>query len=168
MIQLKHRLQYGLLLTCFTLPLYALTADKEKIMHVLADTADLNQKKHMGTYTGHVALTQGTSNIRAHFAKTRGDMNNQLTLAIAKGHDGTQAHYWTQTDPNKPPFHAWADIIRYYPLRHFIELIGHAKVQQGDNSMQAAKISYDTIEQHVITHGDAHNRMNIIINPEQK
>ena len=48
--------------------------------------------------------------------------------------------------PNKPPFHAYADTIRYYPLRHLIELIGNARVEQGNNSLSAAKITYDTVE----------------------
>lgn len=167
--QTPARGKWGILILIFLMsPLYALTSDKTEVMHVRADTADLNQKKHLGTYTGHVALTQGTSNIRAAHALTQGDVSNQLTLAIAKGNDGKQAHYWTQTDPNKPPFHAWADTIRYYPLRHLIELVGHAKVQQGDHSMQAAKISYDTVAQHVMTQGDAKNRINIIIHPGQQ
>ena len=146
----------------------ALTTDKEKVMHVMADSADLNQHEHKGTYIGNVELVQGTSNLHASKAITHGNEKNQLVLAIANGVKGQQAHYWTTTDPKKPPFHAYADVIRYYPLRHVIELIGNAHVEQGKDSFSAAKISYDTVKQHVLSHGEGKKRITIIIHPEKK
>jgi lipopolysaccharide export system protein LptA len=147
---------------------YALPTDKEKVMHVVSDSADLSQQNHLGTYTGNVEFSQGTTNLHAAEAITEGNLKNQLTLAVAKGSNEKQAHYWTQTDPNKPPFHAYADTIKYYPLKHLIELIGHAHVEQGQNSLSAAKITYDTIKQHVLSNGDKETRTKIILYPEKK
>lgn len=148
--------------------LYALPTDKEQVMHVMADSADLSQQDHKGTYVGNVELIQGSTNLRAAKAITQGDDKNQLVLAIANGSKGKQAHYWAITDPKKPPFHAYADTIRYYPLRHVIELIGNARVEQGANSFSAAKITYDTIKQHVLSQGDGKQRITIIYHPEKK
>lgn len=64
--------------------------------------------------------------------------------------------------------HAYADTIRYYPLRHLIELIGNARVEQGKNSFSAAKISYDTEKQHVLSQGNGNKRIIIIYHPEKK
>ncbi|KTD47693.1 lipopolysaccharide transport periplasmic protein LptA [Legionella quateirensis] len=147
---------------------YALPTDKEQIMHVVSDSADLNQKNHKGIYTGNVEFIQGTTNLNAAKAITNGDAKNQLTLAIASGENGKQAHYWTETGPDKPPFHAYADTIKYYPLKHLIELIGNARIEQGTNSLSAAKISYDTLEQHVVSESDGKTRTTIIIYPEKK
>ena len=147
---------------------YALPTDKEQIMHVTADTADLNQQKHKGTYNGNVVFVQGTTNLHAANAITEGNLKNQLSLAIANGTDGEQAHYWTQTDPNKPAFHAYADTIKYFPLKHTIELIGNARIEQGPNSLSAAKIIYDTLEQHVVSQSDGKTRTVIILYPEKK
>ena len=147
---------------------YALPSDKEKIMHVMADSADLNQQNHKGTYTGNVEFVQGTTNLHAANAMTQGNPKNQLTLAIANGTKGKQAHYWTETGPNKPAFHAYADTIRYYPLRHIVELIGNAHIEQGTNSLSAAKITYDTIKQHVLSQSDGKTRTIIILHPEKK
>jgi lipopolysaccharide export system protein LptA len=147
---------------------YALPTDKEQIMHVVSDSADLSQKNHKGIYTGNVEFIQGTTNLNAAKAITQGDAKNQLTLAIANGENGKQAHYWTETGPDKPPFHAYADTIKYYPLKHLIELIGNARVEQGTNSLSAAKISYDTLEQHVVSESDGKTRTTIIIYPEKK
>nr|WP_231852864.1 lipopolysaccharide transport periplasmic protein LptA [Legionella longbeachae] len=137
-------------------------------MHVMADSADLSQQQHKGIYTGNVELIQGTTNLRATKAITLGNEKNQLVVAIASGAPGQQAHYWTTTDPKKPPLHAYADTIRYYPLRHLIELIGNARVEQGNNSFSATKISYDTEKQHVLSQGDGSKRIMIIYHPEKK
>lgn len=147
---------------------YALPTDKEQVMHVTADTADLSQLHHKGTYSGNVVFIQGTTNLHATKAITEGNAKNELTLAIAKGSDGKQAHYWTETGPDKPPFHAYADIIKYFPLKHTIELIGKARVEQGLNSLSAAKIIYDTQEQHVVSQSDKKTRTVIILYPEKK
>ena len=147
---------------------YALDSDKEKVMHVLADSANLSQQDHKGTYVGHVEFNQGTTNLQAAKAITHGNDKNQLVLAIANGDKEKQAHYWAITDINKPPFHAYADTIRYYPQRHLIELLGNARVEQGNNSFAGAKISYDTIKQHVMSEGKGKERIVIIYHPEKK
>jgi lipopolysaccharide export system protein LptA len=147
---------------------YALPGDKEQTMHVVSDSADLSQKNHKGTYTGNVEFIQGSTNLHAANAITQGNDKNQLVLAIANGGKGKQAHYWTETGPDKPPFHAYADTIKYYPLRHLIELIGNARVEQGPNSLSAAKISYDTLEQHVVSESKGTTRTTIILYPEKK
>lgn len=159
---------FGVFCILFTCSLHALDTDKEKVMHVMADSADLNQQQHQGIYKGNVELIQGTSNLHAANAITHGNEKNQLILAIANGTKDKQAHYWTITDPKKPPFHAYADTIRYYPLRHLIELIGNAHVVQGNDSFSAAKISYDTIKKHVFSQGDDKKRIVIIYHPEKK
>ncbi|MGL6029409.1 MAG: lipopolysaccharide transport periplasmic protein LptA [Legionella sp.] len=169
MLQLKANPALLIVLTCaLASPSHALDSDKEQVMHVVADSADLSQQKHKGVYTGNVQFEQGTTNLHAAQAITEGNLKNQLTLAIAKGADGKQAHYWTETGPNKPAFHAYADTIKYYPLKHLIELIGNARVEQGTNSMSAAKISYDTQAQHVLSQSDGKTRTTIIFHPEKK
>lgn len=147
---------------------YALPDDKKQTMHVEADSADLNQQQHQGIYIGHVEFTQGTTNLHAAHAITKANEQNKLMLAIAKGNKESQAHYWTLSSEDKPPFHAYADTIKYYPLKHLIELTGHARVEQGTNSLAAEKIIYDTLKQHVVTEGTPTNRTVIIFYPEKK
>lgn len=168
MLQKKVKLSHYLLLMAVTSIGYSLPSDRQQVMHVVADKADLSQQKHKGIYTGNVEFIQGTTNLHAAKAITEGNSKNQLTLAVANGAKDKQAHYWTESGPNKPPFHAYADTIRYYPLRHLIELIGNAHIEQGTNSLSAAKITYDTIEQHVVSESDGKTRTTIILYPEKK
>lgn len=155
----------GLMLLLISNACFALSDDREKTLELLADSADLNQQTHRGEYTGNVQLDQGTSHLRAANAVTEGSAQNKLVLAIAKGEGKEQAHFWTLTELNKPPLHAYADEIRYHPDNHLIELIGNARVVQGDNSFSASKISYDTLKQHVVSKSDGKTRTTIIIHP---
>jgi lipopolysaccharide export system protein LptA len=167
MIQPKVKSLCYILFTLISISCYALPDDKEKVMQVLSDSANLNQLQHKGTYTGNVQFVQGTTNLHASKAITHGDEKNQLTLAIVSGSKNQQAHYWTETEANKPPFHAYANIIKYYPLKHLIELIGNARVEQGPNSLSAAKIKYDTLKQRVLSESDGTTRTTIIFYPEK-
>ncbi len=149
--------------TCLALP-----DDREKIMQLSADTADLNQQTHQGEYIGNVQLDQGTTHLRAASARTEGDKQNKLILAIAKGDSKKQAHFWVITELNKPPLHALADLIQYFPERNIVELIGNARVTQGENSFSAPKIIYDTVKQHVVSRSNGKERTTIIIHPGKK
>lgn len=154
------------LLVCYST--HALQTDKEQVMNIAADSADLNQKARQGIYIGNVEFTQGSSSIRANEAMTYIDDKNRLSMAVAKGAPGKPAHFSTKTDVKKPPFHAYADVIKYYPKRHLVVLIGQAQVSQGDNSMTAEKITYDTINHHVKTFGKPGKRIRIVLHPEEK
>ena len=145
---------------CFALP-----DDRNQTMQFSADSADLDQQVHRGIYTGNVQLDQGTTHIRSAQAITEGNSNNQLLKAILKGNQESQAHYWTLTATEKPPLHAFADTIYYYPERHTIELIGHARVEQGNDSFSAPNINYDTLQQHVTSNSNGKERTTIIIHP---
>lgn len=146
----------------------AMPDDHEQILQLSADSADLNQQTHRGEYIGAVELDQGTTHLRAARAITEGNERNKLMSATAIGNAKEQAHYWTQTAQDKPLLHAYANTIRYFPEKHLIELIGNARVVQGENSYTAPKISYDTLKQHVISGNDGKQRTTIIIHPEKK
>ena len=147
---------------CFALP-----DDREQVLQVNAGSADINQQTHQGIYLHDVELDQGSTHIRSAQATTTGTEKNKLVLAVIKGNKQTQAHYWTLTATDKPPLHAYADTINYYPERHLIELIGHARVEQGTNSFSAHKIRYDTLAEHVMSESDGHTRTTIIFHPEK-
>ena len=147
---------------------FALESDKNEVMQVTADSARLNQQTHQGTYIGQVIFIQGTTHLNAAKALTKINQDNKLILAIAEGEKDKPAHYWTETGPNKPPFHAYANTIKYYPLRHKVVLIGNALIKQGLNSLSAAKITYDTEKQHLISESTPTKRTTIVLYPEKK
>lgn len=146
---------------------WSLPSDKQAVVFVRADSADLNQQKHDGTYKGHVELDQGTTHLRAHFARTKLDEQNKLIKAEAFGNEQQQAHYWTQPDTDKPMLHAFAHQIYYYPNKHLITLIGKARITQGKNVFSAPVIHFDTQKQHVITQSQKQERTTILYYSEK-
>lgn len=158
----------GLILSVLSYKALALPDDNAQIMYMRSDTADISQEKHKGVFKGHVELDQGTTHLRAASAITKGNADNKLVKAIAYGDAKEQAHYWSTTSTEKPPMHAYADTIYYYPEKHLIELVGNAKITQGDNTFTAPKIIYDTEKQHVLTERAGNKRTSITIYPEKK
>lgn len=163
----KATMALFLFLSCLTSTCIALSSDREQLLKVSADSADLNQSTHQGVYEGHVEIDQGTTHLRAEKAITEANEKNKLIKAIALGNDKKQAHIWTLMEKNKPLLHAYADKIYYYPERNIVELIGSARIIQGENTFSAPKITYNTLEQHVVTEKKGHTRTTIIIHPEK-
>lgn len=152
----------------FTSVSFALTDDRLQLLQLKANYADINQETHEGAYTQNVELDQGSTHLRADNALTKVNNKNQLTEAIANGNKTEPAHFWTLVDIKKPPLHAYASIIRYFPERHLIELEGNAHVEQGTDSFSAPKISYDTLHKHVISNCNGLGQTVIIFHPENK
>lgn len=148
---------------CFALP-----EDQKQIIHLRADTADISQETHKGIYTQHVEFDQGTTHLRASQATTKVNEKNKLTEVIADGDNHEQAHFWTLTDEKKPPLHAYANSIRYFPDKHLIQLIGNARVEQGQDSFSAPSISFDTLHKHVVSQSNGQDRTVIIFHPEKR
>lgn len=147
-------------------PCVALPSDKNKTLNFRANTADINQETHIGTYKDQVELDQGSTHLRASRALTEVSDKNKLMKAIAEGSKKEQAHFWTLTDEKKPPVHAYADIIRYFPEKHLIQLIGRARVEQGNDFFSAPTINYDTLHQHVLSESHHQGQTVIMIHPE--
>ncbi len=156
-----------LLLLFITHLSFALPEDKNKIMQLSASTADLDQQKHRGVYIGKVEFDQGTTHIRAAKAVTEGNSKNQLIKAIIEGNKEEQAHYWTTTDMKKPPMHAFADTMYYLPAEHLIKLIGHARIEQGNDSFSGPHITYNTLQRHVISKNDGQGPTIIVFHPDK-
>ena len=161
------RLFILLLALLITNSVYALHEDEKEKIHLAADHADLNQQTHQGQFIGEVSLDQGTRHLRAEKAITYGNEKNKLNTAVAYGSNENLAHYWELTHKDKPPIHAYANEIHYYPLQHMIKLIGNAKVIQGDDSFSAPQIHYDTLKQHVTTVKQSNARTEIVIHTDK-
>ncbi len=169
MLQLgdKKRALSGFVLLCLSQTLVALPEDSKAVLLVHAGSADLNQTTHLGTYKGGVALDQGTTHIRAANALTQGNAANQLVKAIIEGDGSVQAHYWTLMSPDKPVLHAYADKIIYHALQDKIELIGHARVEQGQHQVTAPILHYHIKSQNVVSLPTTGEQTIITIHPEQ-
>ena len=159
-----------LLLFCaclFVTNTYALTSNKLEAIHFKAGHVTFNDEKGIGTYTNGVSIDQGSAHLRANHATTLMDKKHRLTRATAFGSADKKAHFWTLTAPDKPPLHAYADTIYYHPLKHELELIGHAHIIQGNNKLTAPHIRYDTEAERLMTTAKNKERTVILIDPAE-
>lgn len=146
----------------------ALPQDRQQVVTISANSADLNRKSGVGVYHGDVEVDQGTTHLRSAAAKTFNDKDNKLKEAIANGSKHIQAHFWSTTELNKPPMHAYADTIKYYPKTHIVVLIGKARVSQGKDSYSAPKIRYNMETMHVVSEPSHKGRIQIVIHPDKE
>ena len=145
---------------------YALTTDKQEDIKFQAGHVTFNDEKGIGTYTNGVSINQGSAHLRADHATTLIDKQHHLTRATAFGSKDKKAHFWTLTTADKPLLHAYADIIHYHPLKNELELIGHAHISQGNNTLTAPHIRYDTKTERLITSAQNNERTVILIDPK--
>ncbi|MCD6045407.1 MAG: hypothetical protein K0R48_570 [Gammaproteobacteria bacterium] len=141
MTRVKRNL-FILCLSCIISVSYAVDSDQQQPLLIASDTADLNSQTGIGIYTGNVTIDQGSTHVRGDKVTSYSE-NNKITLVVAEGDKKKQARYENTVDPNKPPLIAIADIIKFFPQKNYAILLGHAYVQQGENSIAGEHLEYD-------------------------
>lgn len=138
----KRLLNSFLLLGLTLLPImtFALATDEQQSIDLQADSVSINHKTGVGVYRGHVQLTRGTTVVKGDLMVVQFDRENKLEKAAITG---KPASYQTLTDPEKPMLILIGHTINYYPERGFAEVVGDAKVTQGNNSFAGPKINFD-------------------------
>jgi len=130
---------------------FALPSDNQAKMYIVSDTAEINRLTGIGIYTGHVAITRGTTHITSDKLTTYNDKSDQIKKAIAVGHQGKRAEYRTLTSKDKPILIAKAITITYFPQKHYVILTGDAAVSQGKDYITGPHLEYDLAKQILIT-----------------
>lgn len=166
MIRIKHKFLI-LCLSCLISISYALDSDQKQPLLISSDTADLNNQTGVGIYTGNVTIDQGSTHVRGNKVTSYSE-NNKITQVIVEGDKKTQARYESMVDPKKPPLIAIADTIQYFPDKNYAILLGHAYVQQGENSIAGEHLEYDLtnkILKSINTSSKQAVRTHIVIDP---
>ncbi|NCT57743.1 MAG: lipopolysaccharide transport periplasmic protein LptA [Legionella sp.] len=155
----------GLLLglNLLTLNAFAFTSDRSKLVYFASGYASFDEKTGEGHYREGVSIDQGSTHLRAFDAITMMNAQHQLIRAVAHGSHQAQAHFWTCTSSDKPPLHAYADTLAYYPQENKLELKGNARIIQGENTLNAPTISYDTRAERLITTASPDNKQGTVI-----
>lgn len=143
---------------------FALPSDKNQPIHVVTGSALWNGNANTTTLINNVVIIQGTTKITADKLVLYADKNNKVIKAVATGELAT---YSTITDPAKPRLNAIAETIEYYPPAGQVNLIGKAKVTQGQNSMTAPTIQYNLNKQLVNMPPTNQGKVTIVVMPQQ-
>ncbi len=146
-------------------PLMALPDDKDKPLHVIADSVVVNYADGITTLQGKVKVTQGSTKLQGNKVIVYTDKQQQLIKLIAYGNSNQPANYETLPTIKSSPFIANADIITYMGVEKLAIFEGDAHATDGTNQFTGPSFKYWTEKQEVVTEKVANQRSTIIIYP---
>ncbi|MDT8363168.1 MAG: lipopolysaccharide transport periplasmic protein LptA [Nitrosomonas sp.] len=131
---------------CFCFPFVSLAerADRDKPIHLEADSATVEDYKRKGAFrtsifTGNVRLTQGTLRIQADKVIMKEDSTG-YRYAIAYGN---LASFREKRDGVDEYVEAWSKRVEYDDKTDKIELFGNARLKRGGDEVTGDYITYD-------------------------
>ena len=153
------------LLLAMTTACFALPNDNKEMLHIISDTSNYNYKTSTNEFTGHVVIDQGTTHVTADRVITKSDAQHKIKEAIAYGiHQ--PAHYWTLPKPGDPEMHAYATVIKFYPIESNVALEQNVTLKQGENSFQGQLIHYNSYDQTIIVPHLKKSQAVLVYNPD--
>ncbi len=166
-MRMKTKFLALLVATVFSATANALPEDREKPIHVSADSASIDEKSGRTIYLGDVKITQGTLLIEAERVELeRGEKGVERVTAFGK-----QAHFRQKPDTDKPYTDAWGDTIIYKVEKEHLTLQKNAKVISDKDTFTGSRILYNLKTSVVDAYSDGKDgssgRVEMIIQPKK-
>ncbi|HCN45327.1 MAG TPA: lipopolysaccharide transport periplasmic protein LptA [Pseudomonas sp.] len=151
---------------------WALPNDREQPVRIQADSAQMDDKNKVATYTGDVIITQGSMMIKGNVVTVTLNQNGDIDTATSVGN---LAYFEQQQDAAKPDkMQGYAKQIQYQAGRDLIVLTDQARVINAGNTTEGEKIVYNSKTQ-VATAGRGgkdiktpRQRIDMVIQPKKK
>lgn len=150
-------------------PVWALSSDSKQPLHLVADSAQINNNTGISVYTGNVKMSQGSMQLLGHIV-TVYTKSNQIVKVISVGDKKHQAFYAEEQDNHEGPIKAWGNTITYDVASGIIDLQHHAKVTRPKEVFTGEFIEYNQQSQTVNARSSEGNkrRVQIIIQPKSE
>lgn len=145
---------------------FALPEDNKEKVYIVADSTIYNYKTGVNIFEGNVKVDQGTTHITADKLITKNNHQHKIQEAIAYGIN-TVAHYWTLQKIDEPEIHAYAKIIKFYPIESNVTLEQNVVVSQGKNNFQGELILYNRGDQTITVPASKNARAVLVYNPDE-
>lgn len=126
-------------LLAFCTPVWAERADRDKPVHIEADTVRMDDLQKVAVYEGKVILTQGTLRVQADRVEVRQDAQGFLTGTAL----GKPVHFRQRLDGRGDWVDAWANRVEYDARKAQVRLIGEAFLKKGEEELRGDLITYD-------------------------
>jgi len=151
---------------------WALPTDRDQPVRIQADSAQMDDKNKVATYTGDVIITQGSMMIKGNVVTVTLNQAGDIDTATSVGN---LAYFEQQQDAAKPDkMQGYAKQIQYQAGRDLIVLTDQAKVINAGNTTEGEKIVYNSKTQ-VATAGRGgkdiktpRQRIDMVIQPKKK
>ena len=156
----------NLLFLSFISTCFALDTDQKEKLHITADSGSYNFKTGIDIYEGHVKIDQGTTHITADKLITKKNTQRKIEEAIAYGFQ-SNAHYWTIPKIEDPEIHAYAKIIKFYPITSNVTLEHDVFITQDENHFKGELIHYNGNDQVITLPSSPNGRATLVYNPDK-
>ena len=122
----------------------ALNSDREQPIEISADAGMVNEAAGISTYSGNVAIDQGSMHIAADEVEVV-ITDKQVVQIIARSLPESKdlARYEHLPDKADTPVFAEARLITYLVQEERLQLAGQARLQQIQDSFSGELLSYD-------------------------
>ena len=157
-----------IIFVCLLLPITsnALPDDYHKKLNIVADQWHYNYRTGVTVYEGHVHALQGTTHVVADRLITKTNKQHVINEATAYG-ETERAHYWTTPNLGEKEMHAFANIIKMYPIESNVVLEQEVTVKQGENSFQGQLILYHMSDQTITVPASKDGRAILVYDPDK-
>lgn len=156
----------ALLLLCLPATGLALSSDRDQPIHIEADSAILMEQEGLSTYTGNVAIRQGTLQLHGDHMTVYISGSNIDRIILT----GNPATIVQRPEGSDKDLHAEAGKMEYSAAKERIILTGAARIWQADGKeFRSEKIIYN-IGTNTVNAGDSSSgeRVHITLHPKQK
>lgn len=150
----------------------ALPTDADQPMIITSDSVEINQETGVGIYRHNVQIDRGTTHVTGDKMTTFNDDDDKLREVVINGDNKKMAQYETIPEENKPVLEASAKIIKFYPQKHYVILLGNAQIQQGTDLITGEHLEYNMVTKNLISPSSKDpsghkNRTKIVIEPDR-
>lgn len=138
-------------------PLSALAAENERQLpvHLRADRIDVDQKKELSLYRGHVIFSQGTLRLTAARAVVQ-NRANAVETVTAEGKPVTFRH---RPEGQVEFIEGEANRAVYHALARSVDLYDEVQVRRGRDLFRGSVLHYDIDNQSMIGEGTNERRV---------
>jgi lipopolysaccharide export system protein LptA len=150
-------------------PAFAEKADREKPVHLEADSVTLDDIKKISVFEGHVLLIQGTLTMRADRVEAKQNDDGLQNVSAR----GNPVSFRQKRDGVDEYIEGFASQVEYDSVQSLLRLIGDARLRKGGDEIRGSQISYDAktefykvIGQQGVT--GPSSRVRVIIRPKPK
>ncbi|MEK6749319.1 MAG: lipopolysaccharide transport periplasmic protein LptA [Pseudomonadota bacterium] len=151
------------LLLCWPGLVHALDDDARQAISIEADQVELDEKRQISTYTGHVKMIQGSVHVQADHIVITGKANKVIEITAR----GQPAYFRQRPEGAQVDVEAQANEVVYHITHTTVSLRGAAQMSQGNNVFRGEHIHYDMTANVVraTNGGNERNRVQVTIDP---
>lgn len=147
-------------------PLCALAADNQRQLPVYlsADRIEINQKKELSLYRGHVLFKQGTLQLTAD----RATVQNRANLLESVMAEGKPVNFRYRPEASKEFIEGESGRAVYNAVTRQVDLYENVQLRRGRDLFRSAALHYDIESQRLIGQGAPGNRVYTALLPKAR